>query len=51
MKKNKLICKYCGREAPNKDFLRGDKCIACDADYYFKKIDKQEKDNAEKEKN
>lgn len=35
-KTKKLIyCNFCKREIHNKDLIRGDKCVWCDAEYYF----------------
>jgi hypothetical protein len=50
MPKTKLTCKYCGRNAPNKDFLRGKKCIACDGEYHSKLIEEEIARKAELEK-
>ena len=37
----KLICKYCGRIAPNKEYLTKYGCKACDYRYWQEKQKKQ----------
>jgi len=35
--KKKIICKYCGRSLPNKEFITKDGCLWCDLKYWHKK--------------
>jgi hypothetical protein len=35
--KKELICKYCGRKLPNKDFITKNGCIWCDMKYWLRK--------------
>jgi hypothetical protein len=43
MSLKELICKYCGRIVPNKEFLTKYGCIACDYRYWQEKKKKETK--------